>query len=370
MYQRTLFDEAQFNKLHSRPSAERILPEAADERDHSLGSFQIQNRRYLGNKYRLLDFISEIVLTKCGYVDSFCDLFAGTGVVGAHFNSSHTKVISNDFLKSNYVCLRSFLGITDYSPTRTAEKIEYLNELSGIHENYFSNHYGGTYFTQENAKKIGAIREEINQIAESSDEQSMLICSLLYATDKVANTVGHYDAFRKRLDSCRPIRLLVPEINHWYNRRNEVYDQDANLLIRQLSVDVLYLDPPYNSRQYSDAYHLLENLAEWKRPQVVGTGRKMNRSHIKSRYCRKGATWAFADLIHHADCKHILLSYNNTGDAKDGRSNARMRDCEILEILSSKGRVEVFEKRYKAFSAGKSNDSGNAERVFYCHVSG
>ena len=83
------------------------------------------------------------------------------------------------------------------------------------------------------------------------------------------------------------------------------------------------IDTPYNSRQYSDAYHLLENLAEWKKPEVVGVSKKMDHSHLNSEYCRKSAINAFANLIQHANCKHPnLLSYNNTGDSKDGPSNA------------------------------------------------
>ena len=200
------------------------------------------------------------------------------------------------------------------------------------------------------------------------DEKHILVCSLLYATDKVANTVGHYDAFRKKLDTFQPVTLLIPDIDYPRNTNNRVCKEDANALVRKISCDVLYVDPPYNSRQYSDTYHLLENLAEWKKPEVTGIARKMDRSHIKSEYCSKGAGQAFADLVENAYCKHLLLSYNNTGDSKDGRSNARISDHEILEILREKGNVEIFEKTYKAFTTGKSDGENNVERVFYCKV--
>ncbi len=330
-------------------------------------SFQLQNRRYLGNKHKLLGFIEDIVSEKCNGIKSFCDIFAGTGVVGERFNKPTIKVISNDILFSNYACLKAFLGINTNIDNIT-EKIKILNNLQATEDNYFSKHFGNTYFSLENAKKIGAIREEIENIAESEEEKNALICSLLYAVDKVANTVGHYDAFRKDLDMIQPIMLLTPDIDYSNNANNEVYKEDANILIRKISCDVLYIDPPYNSRQYSDAYHLLENLAEWKKPEVEGVAKKMDRSHIKSSYCLKNATQAFEDLIRNADCKHILLSYNNTGDSKDGRSNARISDNDILRILKNKGEVEIFERDYKAFTAGKSNGDGNAERIFYCKV--
>jgi adenine-specific DNA-methyltransferase len=332
------------------------------------GYFQIQNRRYLGNKYKLLEFIQEIINLKCDKIDSFCDIFGGTGVVGDKFNSKEVKIISNDLLNTNYVCLKTFLEFNKNIQKQISEKIDYLNSLEITTDNYFSENFGNTFFTIENARKIGFIREEIDRISESEEEKNILLCSLIYAVDKTANTVGHYDAFRKKLDAIKPIRLLIPDINYSKNQNNEVFNEDANILIRKITCDVLYIDPPYNSRQYSDAYHLLENLAEWKKPKVEGIAKKMDRTHIKSAYCLKNATQAFEDLIMNANCKHILLSYNNTAKTKDDRSNARIGDRDIIRILKQRGSIEIFEKEYKAFTTGKSNGKGNTERIFYCKV--
>ena len=364
--QRTLFDLLGIEKSTYEVSTHKVKKYYFQPQKSKNGYFQLQNRRYLGNKYKLLGFIEDIISEKCSSIISFCDIFAGTGVVGERFNSPEIKIISNDFLYANYVCLQAFLGIDEDVQKNIGEKINHLNNLENKEENYFSEHFGGTYFSKENAIKIGVMREEIENIAGNERERNTLICSLLYSMDKVANTVGHYDAFRKKLDMLRPVKLLIPDIDYPNNQSNEIYREEANMLIRKISCDVLYVDPPYNSRQYSDAYHLLENLAEWKKPNVVGIGKKMNRSHIKSDYCLKTATQAFADLIRNADCKHILLSYNNTGDSKDDRSNARINDDEILQILNDKGEVEIFEKDYKAFTTGKGNGENNAERIFYC----
>lgn len=332
------------------------------------GKFQMQNRRFLGNKYKLLGFIEDIVNEKCNGFNSFCDIFAGTGVVGERFNEKDIKLISNDLLFSNYFPMKTFLGSTQIDLNALQEKINLLNDLKTNQDNYFSINYGNTYFTLENAKIIGAIREKIEKIAENENERAALITTLLYATDKAANTVGHYDAYRKKLDTIQPIKLLMPNINLENNNNNEILREDANLLIRKISCDVLYIDPPYNSRQYCDAYHLLENLATWKKPQVYGKAKKMDRLHLKSEYCLKTASKTFNDLIRNADCKHILISYNNTGESKDGRSNARIKDDEIIDILKNKGKVEIFERDYKAFTAGKSDTNGHTERVFYCNA--
>ncbi|MEN9782640.1 MAG: Modification methylase FokI [Pseudomonadota bacterium] len=330
--------------------------------------FYIQNRRYLGNKYKLIQFIKNIVQQKCGTIESFCDIFAGTGVVGEAFNCTDVQIISNDLLYSNYICLSSFLETSSDILEEVRAKISILNNLYSESDNYFSDNFGGTFFTIENARKIGEMREEIENISENEIEKRILLCSLIYAVDKVANTVGHYDAFRKNLDATQPIKLLIPSISFNNNINNKVFREDANQLVRKINCDVLYIDPPYNSRQYSDAYHLLENLVEWKKPDVFGIAKKMDRSHIKSQYCLKNATSQFADLIQNAHCKHILLSYNNTQETKHGRSNARVQDNDIIEILKKKGDVEIFEQDYKAFTTGKSNGDNNVERIFYCKV--
>ena len=186
-------------------------------------SFQLQNRRYLGNKYKLLGFIEDIVSEKCNGIKSFCDIFAGTGVVGERFNKPEIEIISNDFLFSNYVCLKTFLG-TSTNNKNVLNKFDYLNSLKAEQDNYFSEHFGNAYFSLENARKIGTIREEIEKTAETVEEKYILICSLIYAVDKVANTVGHYDAFRKDLDMLQLIKLLPPDINYQNNKNNKIYN--------------------------------------------------------------------------------------------------------------------------------------------------
>ena len=332
------------------------------------GRFQMQNRRYLGNKYKLLEFIEDIIRQKCPDYKVFCDIFSGTGVVAGHFNRKNTVVIANDLLLSNYISLKAFLETSEIDYESMERKISLLNGIEAKDDNYSSYNFGGRYFTMENARKIGAIREKIEEFSENDGEKAILIVSLIYAVDKVANTVGHYDAFRKNLDMVQPLNLLMPDIKTNDNANNMAFNEDANLLAREISCDVLYADPPYNSRQYSDAYHLLENLASWDKPPVYGKANKMDRKHIKSAYCLRSAEDAFADLIAHAKCRHILLSYNNTGESKDGRSNARISDSDILRILKDKGDVEVFERNYKAFTTGRSDTTGHTERIFYCRV--
>lgn len=332
--------------------------------------FELKSRRYMGCKTRITGFIRGVIAETCGRFGSVCDPFAGTGAVSQALNDRHTRIVSNDLLFSNYVALRTFLADGGASRGRLSESIRRLNALPAGGDNYFSRRYGGTFFTVETARKIGAVRDEIEAIASGEGERCALICSLLYAMDRLANTVGHYDAYRGRMGRARPLELLAPCPGEGgANAGNLVCNMDANDLVRRESVDVLYLDPPYNSRQYCDAYHLLENAAAWKKPETRGKAQKMDRGHLKSRYCLRDAAAALEDLVMHADCRYIFLSYNNTSDRRDVRSNSRISDAEIARILGRRGQVRVHETGHREFAAGRTDPyGGHAERLFACEV--
>ncbi len=332
------------------------------------GYFYIQQRRYIGNKFALIDFIKNIIRENIGEYKSVCDIFAGTGVVGYYLNKKNVRIISNELLYSNYLALYAFLSPEPYDEKKIKEIIKYLNGLRPTEDNYVSENFGDRYFIMENARKIGAIREEIEKLDLSLKEKAILITSLLYAMDKVANTVGHYDAYREKMDMTKPLYLLVPYIEQKKNGDNEIYNLDANQLIRKIECDILYIDPPYNSRQYSDAYHLLENIARWEKPELYGKAKKFDRSKLKSQYNLKSAPQSFRDLIENANCKHILFSYNNMGNKGNQRSNARISDEEIINILSSRGEVTIFERKFKPFTTGRSKIENHTERIFWCEV--
>jgi len=330
-------------------------------------SFNIQNRRYLGNKFKLLNSIKDLVKKKCGDYSSFIDLFSGTGVVANSFNSDKVKIITNDLLYSNYVIAKSFFETTK-SPVGILKKIESLNSINTDKANYFSKNFGNKYFTRDNAIKIGATREKIEKISSNANEKFILITSLIYAADRIANTVGHYDAYRENLDTRGKLELQVPNMDYSKNKDNKVYCMDSNILANEIKGDVVYIDPPYNSRQYSDTYHLLDNLALWKKPEVFGKAKKMDRSHIKSKYCSKDAVLEFQDLITKLNTKHIIVSYNNTENTKHGRSNAKISFNQIKNILMKKGKTEINQIDFKAFTTGKSKTDNHKEILFYCRV--
>jgi len=332
----------------------------------------IAQRRYLGSKTKLLSFIDNILEKENIKFNSFADIFAGTGTVANHFHS-RSKIIVNDILDSNSHIYTAFFGKDNIREENLKERLKHYNDIDikKYNENYFSKNFSNTYFDTENAKRIGFIRDDIEKLFEekiiTKREKSYLITSLIYALDKIANTVGHYDAYRKIDIPNKKLFLLPLDIkNSQYLA--EIYKDDANEVVKKIKADVVYIDPPYNSRQYSDAYHLLENITTWKKEKVYGVAKKIDRSHIKSKYNMKSAGVAFGDLIDNMDAKYILVSYNDMGTSGNARSQSRISDHEILSALKRRGEVRVFETDFKQFTTGKSSKGDLKERIFLCKV--
>lgn len=332
----------------------------------------IQNRRYLGNKYRLLQFIRGIADGYCEGVESVCDLFAGTGTVAAAFTDK--QLITNDLLYCNYICHIAWFSPEDYDARKVEKYIDEFNRAQVQTDNYMSTNFANTYFSLADCRKIGFVRERIQELYDehklSVREWALLITSLLYGMDKIAVTCGHYDAFRKVDTYTKNLELAMPRAlqGSALNPNNKSFNFDANVLIPEISVDLLYLDPPYNSRQYGLNYHVLENVARWTKPEVRGVTRKMACNDVKSSYSTVSAARSFENLIESAHARYIMLSYNNMGEKGSSSSQATMSDDDILRILTAKGHVQVFSETYRPFSAGRSDIQGNEERVFLCTV--
>ena len=333
----------------------------------------INNRRYLGNKYKLLPFIKRVVDTECRNIESVADIFAGTGAVSSAFVDDKI-IITNDLMYSNYICNYAWFSSQPYNSQVVIDYVVKYNQLENLEDNYMSENFGNTYFSIEDCLRIGFIREDIENNFKSGKinkrERAILITSLLYAMDKIANTCGHYDAYRKNVKFEKSLELFVPLAKVQNNENNLCFNMDANDLVKNIYADLVYIDPPYNSRQYCDAYHLLENVALWQKPEVHGVARKMDRKNMKSQYCTKNATLVFERLINDIKAKYILFSYNNMETKGNERSNAKIADSDIMRILNNKGKVKVFEEDYKAFTTGKSDIKENKERLFLCECYG
>ncbi len=326
---------------------------------------------YIGSKYSLLDFIhktiSDVTDYKPGDDFVFADLFAGTGVVGASYRKQGCKVISNDIQYYSYV-LNKYL-------IENVEKIDgallsHLNNLNGIDGFIFNNYCAGSgsernYFTDENGRKCDAIRTELENLYSqgkiSEDTYFGLLAGLINSIDKCANTASVYGAFLKHIKKSAEKSLqleLLPQVD---GPKGIVYNEDINVLINKIHGDVLYLDPPYNARQYCSNYHVLETIARYDNPILKGKTGLRDATEQKSKYCSKRTLESeFENLIANANFKYIFLSYNNEG---------LMNVDAIKNIMSRYGTYSCFTQTYRRFKADKDenrNISGK-ETTEYLH---
>ncbi len=352
--------------------------------------------RFIGCKENLLDFIETFVKQKDIKGNVFCDLFSGTASVAKHFKKLGYKIISSDLLYFSYVLQKVYIEQNQYpkftklikhlgiNPTEETlfvndsqnanEVIKYLNNLEGIEGFIFKNYspegtheqtYERKYFTGENAKKIDTIREKLegwkkkNLINEQ--EYFFLLCALIEAVPFVANISGVYAAFLKEWDkrAFKKLTLEVPEIIK-SDETHKVFNMNGlDVLDNVKSVDVLYLDPPYNERQYAPNYHILETIAKWDKPHIKGVTGMRAYDDQKSEFCNpKAGIKALNEIIKKPNFKHLLLSYNDEGI---------MPEAEILKLFNNSGKTEIAEQGYQRY---KSNSNGNQkngvkEKLYY-----
>ncbi|WP_058866622.1 DNA adenine methylase [Chloracidobacterium thermophilum] len=331
---------------------------------------------YIGSKFSLLPFL-ERHITEFSRPDSgwtFFDIFSGTGIVGRHFKKLGFRIVANDIQYYSYCLNRAYIGINrqpefgsivenlprpaDLQPYEAVDTVlDHLNRLDGVEGFIYRNYCpGGTagkafprqYFTDDNGKLCDAIRLQIEDWHRdaliSDDEYFYLLASLIEAIDKVANTASVYGAFLKHVkpSARKPLRLerleIIPD-----NRLHRVYNCDGGELASKVQCDILYVDPPYNQRQYCTNYHVLETIAKYDNPELYGVTGLRDYNHQKSDFCHQAkALQSLEKLIQETQAKYVFLSYNSEG---------LMREDEIMTVMRQYGEVDLKKEDYRRFRA-------------------
>jgi len=323
---------------------------------------------YIGSKLKLSSWIRDEVKKVVGNDLSekiFCDMFAGTGIVGRTFKKDVKQVIANDLEHYSYVLNKNY--IQNHKEIEDKEKyIEELNSLSLKEDGFIYQNYcmgGGNerqYFSDENGKKIDTIRIQIQKWHESKkigdDLYYFLLASLIESVDKVANTASVYGAFLKNIKKSASKELILESADFIKNgNSHQVFNKDSNELIKEISGDILYLDPPYNQRQYSSNYHLLNTITLYDK--FIPKGKTGLREYNRSNYCKKNEVHkSFEELIKNAKFKYIFLSYNNEG---------LMSESDIKSIMKQYGKYSLVKKQYQRFKADKTQNRNHKTNKTY-----
>ena len=352
--------------------------------------------RFIGCKENLLDFIELFIKGNEIHGEVFCDLFSGTASVGKHFKKLGYKIISTDILYFSYVLQKVYIEQNKYpefndlikylwiKPLQTdmfgtkeinaKSVINYLNNIETkegyIYKNYSpegtqGQEYIRKYFTGENAKRIDAIREKIEEWKQhnliNEEEYYYLLCSLIEAVPFVSNISGTYGAFLKEWDkrAFKKLSLEAPVIIESKISHSVFCEDGINVLDKIGKVDILYLDPPYNERQYAPNYHILETIAKWDNPIIKGVTGLREYENQKSDFCNVATSLkAMEEIIAKKNYKHLILSYNNEGI---------MPEKDIVDLFSRFGKTKIIEQNYQRY---KSNSNGELkdnvkEKLYY-----
>jgi adenine-specific DNA-methyltransferase len=314
------------------------------------------NRKYLGSKRLLREWLSDRMCAVAGTPRTFIDGFFGTGSVSvAMARRGVERITAVDTLRSNCVILRAFT-----TPClRVPELLHHVNAVPPV-EGYIDRSYSGTYFTAANCRRMDGMREEIERLRTagqlSDAEHDVLLASFLLAADRVANTLGQYDAFLKNitgrnraggrhlLDERVRTPFVMQPLDAIADATIDVREEDMLTAAPGIAADAAYFDPPYNHRQYCDNYHVLENLARWEKPPLFGKTRKFDRAGLKSPFSqRQKAAGALGKLVASVRAPHVFLSYSSEGI---------LTGDEIAAILSARGTTTVTEIPYPVFGNG------------------
>lgn len=337
--------------------------------------------RFIGSKKNIVDRIDAILSEKIDWEEKnfvFADLFAGTGAVANHFKD-RCSIVANDLLYSSYVFLRGQVAMNEHPSfgklreMSITDPVEYLNSMTPTVSGFVTNNYspdanghGRKFFSQKNAMRIDTIRTKLDEWKASelidSEEFFYLLNILLQAVPFVSNITGTYGAYLKHWDkrSQNTLKLSAPILKN-NNRKNVVYNQNANQLAKTLNCDIVYIDTPYNGRQYTSNYHILDTIALYDNPEIKGvSGIRLYSPEEKSLYCSKRAVREqFVDLFKNVNAQHIVLSYSSDG---------LITKNEMLQLLKqhfTPSSVECVEFDYRRYKSKIVKHSGVVEYLFY-----
>lgn len=324
--------------------------------------------RFIGCKTLLLDNIKQVIDEKAPNAKSLCDIFSGTATVARYFKQWY-EVYSNDLLYFSYVLQRGTVENDEVPKFERLQKefgiddpISYFNEMSlsemeklPQERRFFQNTYapagGRMYVNDENALRIDYARNTVEDWKNSQlltdDEYYYLVACIVEGIPFVSNISGTYGAFHKEWERRSFKKYEVYRLEVTSNgKRNRCFNLNGADVLKGISGDILYIDPPYNGRQYLPNYHVLETAAKYDFPEVRGVTAQRPYENNKSDFCLKTrVVQAFDELIGNADFKHIILSYSTDG---------LMTVEEIEETMKKHGKPETFQiywipyRRYKS----------------------
>ena len=309
---------------------------------------------YIGSKQKLNSWIFETINTKFNVSGSiFFDSCAGSGAVSKWAASLGANIIATDIMSYSQHLVTASIAFPTW---RSDEAMEHINEMNALpgRDGFFHKTYsefgGRLYFTINNARKIDALRYYIETITEPILQSYLLYCSI-EAMSRVSNTTGVHGAFLKKIKTRAAQSIVLrPEVSLGASVQVASFQRDALALMRdrtfrnEYQEQLLYIDPPYNTRQYAPNYHLFETFVRDDNPSVRGITGLRDWTDTKSQFCSKKTCKDYLkNMVNETTAKHIFISYSSDG---------LLSEKEIIAVFPN---VEIFKKEQKRFKSDSKN---------------
>jgi adenine-specific DNA-methyltransferase len=315
-----------------------------------------QGVKYAGSKLKIIPYICDII--KDLEIKTVLDGFSGTTRVSQAFAQFGLDVTSNDISYWSQCFAKCYL-LCNKSIPYYQKIIDGLNKLDGI-DGWFTKNYGGNEeaavkmpFQKKNARKLDAIREEIEKMKLDDVDKAVALTSLILALDAVDSTLGHFSSYLSKWSkrSYNDLFLKVPLLCKTSGKHRVVRGDIFKLLDEPTVYDLAYFDPPYGSNnekmppsrvRYASYYHIWTSVIKNDKPRLFG---KVNRredtrdlisvsefeEYKKNKNGNYAAMEAIKRMIKNAKAKHVLLSYSSGGRATKEELKNIIEECGKLK---------------------------------------
>lgn len=279
---------------------------------------------------------------------------------------------NNDFssVNSDNILIENSYYLTVLNYINSLKKVKYSkNKYFSIHfspqDTFSAKKTEKLYYTKENAEKIDAIIELIfNNKIFSREPRDIILASLMIAMLEVVNnenqTTRNYQTviakgnkeIKKRVLSELTLNPIV-----FLEKQNKIFQDNKKLLTAEnlcevhsayaeslleikypdQKFDFVYLDPPYNSQQYSQNYSHLTSVSLNDKQKITDENKKFeSRNDLnQSSFCRKMknrgkkmAELALLKTFNSIKANYIIYSYT---------TNTILTIPEIFNIFSDNG---------------------------------
>jgi len=334
--------------------------------------------RYLGNKKQIIKFIESKILNtlesnniEIDSINKFYDLFSGSGTVSENFKDKF-NVVGNDLLYSSFVM--SKVKLFNEIPNKNnllqlMDKIKTKKE-EGFITNMYSEGSGRLFFKKQNGMLIDGIRNEIETLylnhEISEDEFYYLLACLVESVHSISNTTGVYAAYLKKLNpnALKDLNFAPIELKG-STKEHQCFNVDCVELLPNIKEnDIIYIDPPYNQRQYGTNYHLLEIIVKGEEPviKIVRGGESVSGlidNLPKSKWCSKKTILEELEKILSSKSKYIFMSYNNEG---------LISENDLKEIFEKYGNLTIEKSIHKKYKSNKNSNSKTVYELLFCLI--